>query len=80
MGFIFFSFTTTSAILKSIPIVGDVAGNILDESEGTEAGQVNKKDMPSTLIKIGILAVLLYLAMSGKISWEDAEHGKEFIG
>ena len=65
-------------IIKSIPWVGEVASNVLDDN-GTESGKVDKKELPSILIRIGIIAVLLYLAMIGKIGWDEAEQAKEFI-
>ena len=65
-------------IIKSIPWVGEVASNVLDDN-GTESGKVDKKELPSTLIIIGIIAVLLYLALSGKIGWDEAEQAKDFI-
>lgn len=67
------------SIIKSIPIIGDLGGNILDEVDGSEAGEVNKKELPVTLARIGILAIVLYLALSGKIGWDEAEQAKEFI-
>lgn len=66
-------------VIKSVPIVGDLASNVLDEN-GTKAGEVNKKELPVTLIRLGILVVILYLALSGKIEWTEAEQAKDLIG
>ena len=66
-------------VIKSIPVVGDLAGNVLDEADGTEAGQLNKKELPVTLLKVIILTIILYMALSGKIGWEEAEQAKDFI-
>jgi len=68
-----------------IPGVGPIAANILDEAKGdgkgeivSEAGSINWKD-PKSIIGGIVTIVLLYLAMTGKISWEDAEQAKGFI-
>ena len=66
-------------LIKSIPIAGEMADNILDETEESSAGSVNKKALAPQLIRLGIYVVLLYLALRGAISWEEAETGKEFI-
>lgn len=70
---------TVKAIIKSIPILGDIAGNVLDEQQTSEPGQIDKKTIGPQLVKIAILGILLYLAMTGKISFEEAEQAKEFI-
>lgn len=66
-------------LIKSIPFVGDVADNILDEQPGSPSGQVNRSDLTSKLIRMGILLGILYLVFSGKLSMEEAEGYKEFI-
>ncbi len=61
-------------LIKSIPFgVGSLAGNILDEVNGSQPGEVDKKSIYPQLIKLGIYAVLAYLVVSGKLSQEDAE-------
>ena len=63
-----------SGLVKSIPFgVGSLAGNILDEVNGSEPGQVDQKTITPQLIKLCIYAVLAYLVVSGKLSQEDAE-------
>ncbi len=71
--------------LSVIPGVGPIAANILDEVKGdekgevvSEAGAVNWKD-PKQIIGGVITIVLLYLAMKGYISFEEAEQAKDFI-
>ena len=71
--------------LKSLPIVGGFASNILDEVKGdgkgeivSESGGLNLKD-PTQLIGAVVTLVLLYLAMKGKISFQEAEQAKDFI-
>ena len=69
-----------SGILKSIPGVGDVIGNVIDETKTSPAGQANWRTMMPQLIKLVITATLTYLWLSGKISFDDAEQAKNFIG
>ena len=66
-------------LIKSIPFVGEMASNVLTETSNSPAGKVDKEDMIPTLIRMGVVIVLLYLAMSGHISFEDATEAKEFI-
>ena len=67
-----------AGLVKSIPFgIGSLASNVLGEVGG--AGNVDKKELPAQLIKIGIYVVLLYLVFSGKLNMEDAESYKDFI-
>ncbi len=66
-------------LIKSIPFVGEMASNVLTETSNSPAGEVDKDDMIPTLIRMGVVIVLLYLAMSGRISFDDAQQAKEFI-
>ena len=52
---------------------------MLTETSNSPAGKVDKEDMIPTLIRMGVVIVLLYLAMSGKISFDDAEAAKDFL-
>ena len=66
-------------IIKSIPFVGELGSNILTETANSPSGKVDKQDLVPTLIRMGVVIVLLYLAMSGKISFDDAEQAKDFL-
>ena len=67
-----------AGIVKSIPFgIGSLASNILGEVGGP--GNVDKKELPAQLIKIGIYVVLLYLVFSGKLNMETATEYKDFI-
>ena len=73
-------------LLKIIPIIGPVAGNILDESKGvgfneitSEPGEIDKENIVLNIIQSVVVAVLLYLAITGKISFEEAEKAKDFF-
>ena len=67
-----------AGLVKSIPFgIGSLASNVLGEVGG--AGNVDKKELPAQLIKIGIYVVLLYLVFSNKLNMEDAEQYKDFI-
>jgi len=73
-------------LLKSLPLgVGQIAGNILDEKKGdgkgevvSEAGSIDWKD-PATIVSAVATLVLMYLALTGKLTWEEAEQAKSFI-
>jgi len=66
-------------IIKSVPFLGEMASNVLTETAHSPAGKVDKEDLIPTLIRMGVVIVLLYLAMSGKISFDDATSAKEFL-
>lgn len=62
-------------IPKHIPIVGDIISNIENkEPQGT----LDKKELPSQLIRTTLLIVIVYLVMKGVINWEEAEQIKGF--
>ena len=74
----------TSPLIKSaigmVPFgIGSTLSNILDKN-GTEPGTVDPQSFAPQMMKIAIYIVLVYLALSGKLTWEDAEQAKEFIG
>ncbi len=65
-------------VIKMIPFgVGSLAANILDEVDGSEAGQVDTRTITPQLIKLVIYGVLAYLVVSGKMTNEDSEVFKE---
>ena len=66
-------------LLKSIPLVGPIAGNVLDEVDQSEPGSINKKDIVPIIIQTIAAIVLLYMVYKGHISMEEAEQAKEFI-
>jgi len=66
-------------IVKSIPFIGDLGTNILEETTNTKPGQLDKNELFYSLVRLGVLVTLLYLVFSGKLSMEDAEGFKEFI-
>ncbi len=68
-------------LIKSLPFgIGSMAGNILDKTENSEPGQVNKEDAIPQIVKLAIYGILIYMAIKGGISWEDAEQAKNLIG
>ena len=76
---------TVKVLLKSVPFVGGLAGNILDEVNGhgegeliSDAGTINRSDLIPQLVQIGWAVLLAGLALAGVISWEDAETAKSF--
>ena len=58
-----------SGIIKSIPFgVGSIAGNILDEVNGSQSGEVDKKSIFPQIIKLCFYAILAYLLSTGNIT------------
>ena len=72
-------FKILQKVAPAIPFgIGSVAENILNDNS-TPAGEIDNNELPAQLIKIGIYVVLVYLVLSGKIDWLEAERVKEFI-
>ncbi len=78
-------------LVKSLPFgVGDLIGNVIDNTEdknhvgitlsGSQQGSISKEEMLPKIIKMAIYAVLVYLALKGTLTWDDAEQAKSFIG
>ena len=66
-------------LIKSIPFVGDLGDNILTETSKSPAGTMDKNDMVTKLIRLGLLVVLLYFVFSGKLDMDSAEEFKDFL-
>ena len=66
-------------LIKSIPIIGDVADNVLTETSKSPAGQMDKEDLVYKLVRLALLIGLMYLVFSGKLSMDQAEGAKDFI-
>jgi len=66
------------SIIKSIPFVGDLATNVMESNNSAE-GKLDKQELPTQLIRMAILIGILYLALSGKISFDDAEAAKQLV-
>ena len=68
-------------LIKTIPFgVGSMAGNVLDETQNSQPGAVDWPTVMPQLIKIVIYGVLAYYALSGAITFEDAENAQDLIG
>jgi len=66
-----------SPIISGIPIFGPIAANILDDNS-TPSGVMDNKELKPQIVA-AILTILAALALSGVISWGDAEIAKDFI-
>ncbi|GAG88565.1 unnamed protein product [marine sediment metagenome] len=66
-------------LVKSIPFVGDVADNMLTSTDRTGEGQLDTKQLGFQLVRLAVLAGILYLVFSGKIDMDAAEDYKEFL-
>ena len=67
------------AALKSIPFVGDIVENMDADTPGAPQGTLDTNRLLIQAIRLGILAGILYLVFSGKLSMEEAENYKEFL-
>ena len=72
-------------LIKSVPLVGPIVGPVLDEVKGegkgeilSESGSLKGADWPQIISGI-VTIILMFLALTGKISWDDAETAKSFI-
>ena len=66
-------------ILTKLPFgVGSLMGEVVN-STSTPEGAINREQLIHSLVKIGIYVVLIYLVLSGRISWDDADSAKGFI-
>lgn len=66
-------------ILTKVPFgIGSMAGDLLNKNETSE-GSMTKEKLLHSIIKMSIYAVLIYLAFSGKIDFDQAEQAKDFI-
>ena len=75
LGFLFSP--TGKGLIKTIPIVGELAGNILDEN-GAQAGKVDAKDMRVQLVRIGFYVLIFIAFLKGWITIDEAETFKDF--
>ena len=66
-------------ILKSVPFVGDVVDNITEGTFEAPEGVLDTNKLLYSTLRLAVLCVLLYLAFSGKIDFEQAEQAKDFI-
>ncbi len=65
-------------LIKSIPFVGDMAANIMDDNN-SEAGTLDKKELPVQIVRMAILGVIVFAALKGWISFDDAEAAKGLV-
>ena len=68
--------------LGAIPVAGPVLSNVLDEvreDQVSAPGEVNKTTIVRDVVAALATAVILYLALTGKISFEEAEQAKGLI-
>jgi len=67
-------------VLKSIPFgVGELAGNVLDEVNGSEPGELDKKSIIPQLVKLAFYIGLAYAVLNNKITIDDAEQAKDLL-
>ncbi len=73
------AFKILQKVAPAIPFgIGSIAENFLNDNS-TPAGELDNNELTPQLIKVGIYVVLVYLVLSGKLSWVDAELAKDFI-
>lgn len=66
-------------LIKSLPIVGDVAGPILDDTKLSESGKVTKEELTPVIVRLIIFLGIVYMASKGLLSQSEVETAKEII-
>lgn len=67
-------------VAKSIPFgIGSLAGNLIDEVNGSKPGQVDMKGIYPILLKIAIYIGLVLMVKYGLIDASDAEQIKQAL-
>ena len=67
-----------SGVLKTIPFgIGSLAGNILDEVNGSESGSFDPKTLKPQLIKLALYALFAFAVTRG---WLTADEASTIIG
>lgn len=59
--------------------IGSAITNILNVGPNSKPGEPEPTTFPQDMIKLVIYAILIYLALSGKITMDQAQDAKEFI-
>lgn len=69
------------AILSKVPFgIGSTFSDIMTSSKDAGlSGTLSREKFVSNMVKIGIYAILIWLVLAGKISWDDAGQAKEFL-
>lgn len=66
-------------LIRSIPFVGGVADNVLEETTRSPAGSLDKDKLAYQLIRLAALIAVMYFVFKGTMTEEDAEFFKDFI-
>ena len=70
---------TVQAIITKIPFgIGSLVSDIVTPNDAPE-GELTKEKLINNLVKIGIYVILISLALTGNIEWDDAEKAKSFV-
>ena len=68
-------------ILSKVPFgIGSTFSDLMTSSKDAgNSGTMSREKLVHNLVKMGVYAILIWLALSGKISWDDADQAKEFL-
>ena len=73
-------FKIIKAVAPVIPFnIGSIASELLTNTD-TPEGTMNREKAILHAGKLIIYLVLIYLALSGRLTWDQAEEAKDFLG
>ena len=74
-----FLFSATGrGLAKSVPIIGPLLGNILNDNNAAP-GSIDKEEIKSDVIQVALVALIIAYLM-GWISFEQANEAKNLLG
>ena len=66
-------------LIKSIPFIGDIADNMLEETTASPSGSLDKNKLIFQIIRMAALIVMMYLVFKGTLTEDDAEFFKDYL-
>ncbi len=66
-------------LIRSIPIVGEMADNVLEETTHSPGGNLDKNKLVYQIVRLAALIGVMYFVFKGTMTEEDAEFFKDFI-
>ena len=73
-------FKIIKAVAPAIPFnIGSVAAELLNRTDSPEGTMTREKAIQNA-VKTIFYMVLVYMALTGKLTWDQVETAKDFIG